>query len=149
MVKKRHSRNSGAGKVRAAWTDMLRRLAGAFWTVNIQRDMQALYHSGTGRTGSVTLHHRGDGVWRYTVDAAVQRRHHWEHVQVKHPAGFAGPKVAHEITFMDSEAENVSRWLALWLLEYDNGRPMPDMPDGTPYDGGYQWTKARQAVTRG
>ena len=61
------------------------------------------------------------------------------------PKAFQGPHAMHEITLMADEVEVVTEWLLRWTVAYDAGEALPDMPDGTPYPGGYVWTKAKEA----
>lgn len=145
MGKKRTSRNSGVGKVRLQWALLLDGLRGLGWTVAPQRAMQAAYQSGSGRPGSVWIHYRGGGVWRYAVDGGIQQRGGYHNVPVRRPDGSSGG-VGNDITLMADEVEAVTEWLLRWIVVYDAGQPLPDMPDGTPYPGGYVWTKAKEGV---
>lgn len=134
--------------VRLQWAALLAGLRGYGWDVVQPRAMEAYYRAG-GRVGTVSIHDRGAGVWRYVVDGAgVRHRSRLKLEYPTRPQSFQGPHAAHEITLMLDEVEVVTGWLLRWLAAYNDGQPLPDMPDGTPYDGGYQWTKAKDAQHR-
>lgn len=146
MVQKRKTRRSGVGKVRLQWAWLMGRLHGLGWQVVQPRAFEAYYQT-PGRVGTVTIHDRGDGVWRYVVDGhCVRCRSRLKMNDPTRPKTFQGPLATHEITLMADEVEPVTGWLLRWIVAYDAGQSLPDMPDGTPYPGGYVWTKAREGV---
>lgn len=148
ILKPQMRRDRGARK---AWDGLLNALRGKGWQVVEHRRATSwwpvAYDTGA-RRGTLFMYDRSDGIWRVEVDVRVWTRRSVQ-VPVKRPATYQGTTSAHEITFMRSEIGAICEWLLRWIVAYDAGQPLPDMPDGTPYDGGYQWTKARQAVTRG
>jgi len=146
MVAKKTSRKSGVGEVRLQWALLLEGLRALGWTV-VQPRMFEAYYQTSERMGTVSIHDRGDGVWRYVVDGySVRCRSRSKMYDPTRPKAFRGPLAMHEITLMADEVEPVTAWLLRWIVAYDAGQPLPDMPDGTPYPGGYVWTKAREGV---
>jgi len=146
MGTKRTGRRSGLGAVRLQWAKLMNGLRALGWVVVQPRALEAYYETGS-RTGTIGIHYRGDGVWRYVVDGhEVRHRSRLAMVTPKRPATFRGTLAMHEITLLAAEVEPVTKWLLRWIVAYDAGQPLPDMPDGTPYPGGYVWTVARGGV---
>ena len=146
MVQKRTTRRSGVVQVRAAWASLMDGLRALGWDVVQPRAFQAYYRT-SDRVGTVGIYDRGDGIWRYVVDGySVRCRSRLKMIDPTRPAAFRGTLAMHEITLLAAEVELVTEWLLRWIVAYDAGQPLPDMPDGTPYPGGYVWTVARGGV---
>lgn len=119
---------------------------GLGWTVMPAHwNQDFLYHTGT-RKGSVNLHERHNSGkekrWRFDVDHPSTPKGKIFSEHYGRPETYEGPEDKHEISAMEPELYEVSKWLILWLKAYEAGGTLPDMPDGTPYSGGRVFTKA-------
>lgn len=103
------------------------------------------YLSPTRRSGTLNLHYRGGGRYRFVIDSALADPEKVLDIYPTRPESYKGPAAAHEFTCMIGEFPQVIPWLVRWVVAYDCGAELPLMPDGQEYPGGYRNTKAVQA----
>lgn len=102
------------------------------------------YRSKSGRIGTLNLHDRDGGRFRFVIDSNIPDPDGIGFIHPTQPETYKGPPNAHEFTCMIAEFPQIIPWLVRWIVAYDCGAPLPLMPEGREYPGGYRWTRAVQ-----